>query len=232
MAKGKIAMAHPDQWFGDKTYSQHGEDLMLLNLIYLLGLQPHQVTYLDIGAHHPFHISNTALLYDRGAKGVNIEANPNLHAIIHQHRTRDISICAGVGAKDGLLPFYMIDQHSGRNTFSKETAEQFVKENPEHTIREVKIIPVITPDQAVDMWLAGQYPTLLSIDAEGLDLEILQAIDYNKASSLKLLICEAVSKEAALAIRTFLESKGFFQYCRCVSNLIFVRQEDKEKVYG
>ncbi len=32
-------MSHPDQAFGDKTYSQFGEDLILLNVFYNLGIK-------------------------------------------------------------------------------------------------------------------------------------------------------------------------------------------------
>src|SRR5690606_9910227 len=67
---------HPDQHYGHITYSQHGEDLLILNLFDQLQIK--NPSYLDLGAHHPTDISNTKLLYDRGSRGVNIEANRHL----------------------------------------------------------------------------------------------------------------------------------------------------------
>jgi len=49
------------------SFSSEGEDKILLELL------PKKGTYLDIGAHHPFWISNTALLYLRGWSGVNVD---------------------------------------------------------------------------------------------------------------------------------------------------------------
>jgi hypothetical protein len=58
---------HPHQWYGGRTYAQHGDDLAIINLFNCLRIR--QPSYLDIGAHHPFHLSNTALLYQRGSAG-------------------------------------------------------------------------------------------------------------------------------------------------------------------
>ena len=61
---GTAERASPDQRFGPQTYAQGGEDLVLLNIFARLGIA--RPTWLDIGAHHPWRISNTALLYARG----------------------------------------------------------------------------------------------------------------------------------------------------------------------
>ena len=39
---------HPDQWYGCKTYSQHGEDLVFLNIFRLIGVK--KISWLDMGA--------------------------------------------------------------------------------------------------------------------------------------------------------------------------------------
>ena len=49
------------------SFAMEGEDKILLDLL------PERGTYLDIGAHHPFWGSNTALLYLRGWFGVNVD---------------------------------------------------------------------------------------------------------------------------------------------------------------
>jgi hypothetical protein len=56
------------------SYSQCGEDI-IINFI-LTCLKIDKPTYMDIGAHHPFRFSNTALFYEAGCHGINIEPDP------------------------------------------------------------------------------------------------------------------------------------------------------------
>ncbi len=87
---------HPHQWYGGRTYAQHGDDLAIINLFNCLRIQ--QPSWLDIGAHHPFHLSNTALLYQRGSRGINVEANPALMEAFKLHRPEDKNVCVAVVA--------------------------------------------------------------------------------------------------------------------------------------
>lgn len=87
-----------------KSYAQHGKDVIIINLFKLLGIE--KPSYIDIGDHHPYEISNTALLYELGSNGINIEANPNLLEEFKKERKHDINICCGIGSKDSeCMPF-------------------------------------------------------------------------------------------------------------------------------
>src|SRR5215831_18702667 len=94
---------HPDQAFGHTTYSQCGEDLLVANIFTLIGIPT--PSYLDVGAHHPLHVSNTALLYARGSRGINVEANPELIPAFHTLRPGDVTVNVGVGPQRGRLNF-------------------------------------------------------------------------------------------------------------------------------
>jgi len=59
------------------SWSQGGEDLALLSSFPSLEIG----TYIDIGAHHPSRYSNTRHLYQRGWRGVNIDADEELMPI-------------------------------------------------------------------------------------------------------------------------------------------------------
>jgi hypothetical protein len=48
--------------FSKVSYSQSGEDLIVRVYFDILGIT--NPTYIDIGAHHPYFISNTALFYE------------------------------------------------------------------------------------------------------------------------------------------------------------------------
>jgi FkbM family methyltransferase len=220
--EGDRYSGHPDQAFGHVTYAQFGEDLILLNIFELAGIA--RPTYIDIGAHHPLHVSNTALLYMRGARGINVEANPALLEPFAVHRPEDVTLGLGVGAVHGTLDFYMIDEWSGRNTFDRTAAEAFVREHPAFSIRQVIPIPVVPLDELVIAHAGGRYPELLCIDAEGLDYDILAAAHFQPTRPLVVCV-EAVSgadADDSRRLERLLDGRGYVLYTRTLGNLIFV----------
>jgi FkbM family methyltransferase len=220
----ELFTGHPDQWYGPNTFSQHGDDLIILNIFHKLGIK--NPSYLDVGAHHPENISNTALLYKRGSTGINIEANPILHENFLSQRNRDINLNIGVGSKPGVMPFYMIDDWSGRNTFSKEVAEQFIAAHPEFKIRKTIMVEVKTLNQVVDQHCNGKFPDFLSIDVEGLDYEILKSCSFR--SSFPKLICVEISSgdenDVSQDMRHMLRKHGFIEIFRAASNSFLIHE--------
>ena len=85
IAKGLIA---------HRSYSQCGEDLIIAFLFRSLGIE--RPGYIDIGAHHPTYLSNTRLLYARGSRGINIEANPALIRRFRTQRPGDVNLNIGI----------------------------------------------------------------------------------------------------------------------------------------
>lgn len=216
-----IYFGHPDQAFGHYTYAQHGEDLIFANIFWLLNIK--NPSYIDIGAHHPINISNTALLYKRGSSGINIEANPNLIDAFNKYRPRDINLNIGVSDKQGNLEFYCIDDYSGRNTFDKKTAEKFVLENPDFKIREIKTIEVKTINDIIKQYANGIYPDLLSIDIEGFDYRVLSSADFSN-SFPKVICAEITQLNVNENICELLQSRDYIPYVYTVGNIIFVHQ--------
>ena len=60
-----------------KSFSQFGEDLILENALNIL--KEKNISYLDIGANHPYLISNSYYFYRKGATGTLIEPDPLLY---------------------------------------------------------------------------------------------------------------------------------------------------------
>jgi FkbM family methyltransferase len=208
-------MAHPDQLFGDTTYAQHGDDIVIRAIFHNLGIGT--PSYLDLGAHHPERISNTKLFYDTGSRGINVEANPVLYKLFLKHRPQDINLNVGVGIKSGFQDFYMIDEESGRNSFVKEVAEGFVVDYPQFSITEVKELPIFTIDQILKHRLT---PDFLTIDIEGMDYEVLQSINY--CLHPFKVICVEIQPYSEEDIRSLMNGVGYDPIIRCGSNLIFV----------
>lgn len=209
---------HPDQHYGGRTYSQHGDDLIVINIFRSIGIE--KPSYIDVGAHHPYNISNTALLYERGSRGVNIEANPHLFENFVKCRPEDKNLNIAISDKTGELPFYMIDKWSGRNSFDKQMIDEFIQNHPHFKITEVLNIPVHTLSEIISSKCSGIFPDFLSIDIEGLDGRVLKTINYEQ-SKPKVICCENPNSE----IFSFLDTKGYFPLIRASANIIFILKE-------
>lgn len=216
-------MAHPDQLFGDTTYAQHGDDIVIRAIFHNLGIGC--PSYLDLGAHHPENISNTKLLYDNGSRGINVEANPNLYKLFLEQRPQDINLNVGVGIESGFQDFYMIDDKSGRNSFVKEVAEGFVLDYPEFAIRNVMKLPIFTVEQILHH---RPIPDFLTIDIEGMDFAVLSNIDYRRYPFK--VICVEVQPYSEEDIRALMHNVGYYSIIKCGSNLIFVDKNLAHKV--
>jgi len=213
---------HADQAYGPLTYAQFGEDLIVLNAFTLLGIE--RPSFLDIGAHHPVNCSNTALLYERGSRGVCVEANPNLIPAFAQLRPEDVTLNFGVGPAQGELEFFMIDDFSGRNSFDRATAEGFVAAHPEFSIREIRKIAIHTLDDTVQQHCGGVWPDFLSLDAEGLDYSILKASSLTAQDGPKLICVETLSgqdKDVGASMAALLTARGYTAFGRTLGNVIW-----------
>ncbi len=208
---------HPHQWYGGRTYAQHGDDLAILNIFGCLRIK--QPSYIDIGAHHPFRLSNTALLYQRGSRGINVEANPDLIEEFERLRPEDTNVCAAVvgSPRSGSVTLNRV----GPNTTSGLNSLLPV---PGHSLHDQVEVPACTADELVDKFADGCWPDLLSIDAEGMDIEILSSIDYVRGGP-KVVCAEAVSPggDSCDELRNLMLVHGYTVHSFAGSNMMFVR---------
>ena len=63
-----------------KSFSQFGEDLIIDNALDIL--KEKNISYLDIGANHPYFLSNSYYFYRKGANGTLVEPDPFLCKIL------------------------------------------------------------------------------------------------------------------------------------------------------
>ena len=85
--------AQTDKQKYKKSYSQCGEDIIVDYIFNLRGIT--YPTYIDIGANDPYYLSNTALFYDKGCRGINIEPNPAMVESFGKSRPADINLNIG-----------------------------------------------------------------------------------------------------------------------------------------
>ncbi|HTR30432.1 MAG TPA: FkbM family methyltransferase [Puia sp.] len=207
------------------SFSQCGEDLLIDYIFELRGVR--MPTYLDIGAHDPFYLNNTAIFYLRGCRGINIEANPRLIGKFKKKRKEDINLNIGISDQAGVLDFYIMAD-STLSTFSREESESMIREG--HKPAGVKKIELMTVKSVLDKYNGGIFPDLLTIDVEGLDFKILQSIDFSEQYP-KVICVEAAeySPVGAGARRSelidFLVAKGYYEYANTNLNAIMVKNE-------
>ena len=208
------------------SFAQAGEDRVLSFLFRSMGIS--QISYLEIGTNNPIDINNTYLFYLAGSSGVCVEPNPTLIPKIQKYRPRDYCLNIGIAAEEGELDFYIFDEsdsEKGLSTFSKKEAEH-VHNTTSIKIKEVKKIPVTTVKNIIDKYFQGKAPSLISIDVEGLDLEILQSIDFSVVRPIAVCV-ETVNftqnhkKIKNTDIIKFMESQNYFVYADTGINSIF-----------
>ncbi len=191
------------------SHSQMGEDLVVEFLLKLPDWS--QMFYVDIGANDPVKYSNTFKFYKLGAKGVCVDPNPAFTRMYKRTRPRDIFVNAGIGfGKLKEADFYEMNWHVF-STFDKEQAEVIqAKYQGRNDIKSVKKLPLISLGD-LEGKIGNNKVDFLSLDVEGLDLEILRQWNFNKVSPQ--LICVEIydpkTNEKNMAIHDLLISKGY-----------------------
>ena len=205
------------------SYSQCGEDLIVASILDTLGIR--RPSYIDIGAHEAVYLSNTYLFYRRGSRGVCVEPNPELHRNIQVKRPRDVSLNMGVGVSTATeVPFYIMSSTT-LSSFSKEAAERLASGGTEK-IEKVISVPLITLDEIIRAYMPYG-PHFVSLDVEGVDLAILQSVDFSRYRPQVFCIetltyTEDKTEEKIAPTIEFMLSQGYFSYADTYVNTIFV----------
>lgn len=212
--------------FRKVSYSQSGEDLIIKYIFDIIGLK--KFKYIDIGAHHPYNLSNTALFYELGCRGINIEPDPASYENFVEHRKEDINLNIGITNKVGEQDLYIMNVPT-LNTFSKQEAERCRLEG-NYTIIKKQKIKTERIQNIIAQYANNRFPQFLNIDAEGIDELIINSIDFKE--NYPIVICiETISfSESGRGIKnTSLIEKivnaGYLNYADTNINTIFVRKE-------
>lgn len=213
-----------DEKIAKITYSQCGEDLIIKHIFDSLRIP--RPSYLDIGAYHPFSLNNTALFYLQGCRGINIEPNFKNFKSFSNYRKRDVNLNIGIAEKPGFLNYYEMNVPT-LNTFSKKEADNYVKE--EYKIQKISKIKAETIENILKEYWNGKFPDLLSLDVEGLEMEILKSINFKKDAPIVICV-ETISfsisgqgKKNTELIK-FIEDQGYLLYADTNINTIFVKR--------
>ena len=157
------------------SYAQEGEDI-ILNRIFE---KKYNGFYVDVGAHHPVRFSNTHLLYKKGWSGINIDATPGSMDCFDKKRKNDVNLEVGVGLNEGELTYYMFNDPA-LNSFSKDLSTDRNNRGSSYRIVKEVAVPVKKLSTILREYIdADKHIDLLTIDAEGMDLEVLESNDWS-----------------------------------------------------
>jgi FkbM family methyltransferase len=212
---------HESEKWARMSYAQEGEDLVLDRL--LEGVQ--NGFYVDVGSHHPFRFSNTYLFYCRGWKGICIDPLPGTVQLFARWRPKDIAIELGVSETGSQLRYYMFNEPA-MNTFDPVIAKERDGLSQYKIIdeKQVETKPLSTIlDQYMD---SEQHIDILTVDVEGLDLQVLRSNDWSKYRP-KYVVAECLETDFMKLLNdplvAYLKTQEYRAYAKTGHSVIFIR---------
>lgn len=208
--------------FMNLSYSQEGEDLVLARIF-----GAHTVgVYVDVGAHHPLRFSNTHRFYLQGWRGVNIEPNPDLYQAFQNARPGDINLTCGVSDSYGSLTYYMFDEPA-LNSFDADLSAS--RQGGAYKIVETRVLDVVPLSAILDQCLQPGMPIhFLSVDVEGLDLQVLQSNDWERHRPFCVVAeCLRSDVQTVLAsqVHGFMRAQGYRLFAKTFNSVFYLETD-------
>ena len=201
-------------------YSQNNEEQIIADYF-----QGRIGTFLEIGANDGKTLSNCYALALQGWNGVCVEPSPQVfnklkNTYLHNDKIKCIKVA--IGKENKMVKFFdsgslLSDEDKSlvSSTIENETVKW--RRNVKFTEIEVEQIDI---DNLIERTGVGTFE-LISIDAEGLDYQILSQIDLNKVGC-QILVVEWNSLSKSL-YTLYCESFGMKLVAENQENLIFAR---------
>ena len=156
------------------SYSQDQEDLFIND--YFKNID--NGFYLDIGCYHPIKYSNTALLYNRGWQGINIDMNQTSIDLFKILRKKDKNICAAISSSNKEVTQFIDHLYSPVNTIDKNFSQTISKRFKIKPFSERKIYTNTLNEIIKKNEIQITKIDFLNIDVEGHDYEVLKGINF------------------------------------------------------
>jgi len=154
----------------NKSYAMDGEDLAIVKFTKHIK----DGVYVDVGAHHPVHRSNTCLLYQSGWRGINIDTNEFSLDLFNYLRPDDINIQRAISDHNGEINFYFQKNFSQLNT----TDLYWAKENFNNDFQTKKIKCQTINSLMDETKYKNTKINFLNIDVEGAEMKVLTNLTF------------------------------------------------------
>ncbi len=189
-----------------ESFSQEGEDVVLAGL--LVGTK--NGFFVDVGAHHPTRFSNTWRFYQAGWRGINIDPTPKSMDAFKELRPEDVNLEVGISRQAATRQFFCYNEPA-LNGIDNDRREELKDTSYKlESIIDIQTLPLAE--------ILAQYgknfatPNFLSIDVEGLEMEVLSSHDWERFPFGFILIEQRLSDLTALrdsAVWRFLSKLGY-----------------------
>ena len=153
------------------VYSQFGESEILVRYF-----QDGKGFYLDIGSGDPVRGSNTYFLYKQGWTGILIDPISRNIRASKILRRKDRIIQGLVGTANKSYHFFETYPYE-YSTTDQEAFNRLIDGRKAKLVRKMYLNTISISQLKLNITL--DQPSLLSVDCEGLDLEVLKTIDLN-----------------------------------------------------
>lgn len=201
-------------------YAQFGEDAVLLDW-----LHQRQGLFVDVGCYHPSKFSNTYALYRRGWRGINIDMDEIKVRAFELARPDDINIHAAVSDQPGEVSVHRFSKYGLGSMIVKDGDAPPASQQALETVR----LRTMTLDEILE---ASPYRDreidLLTVDAEGHDLEVLRSLSFPRYRP-KLILVELHTDDMdtvlASPLHRFLSGRDYV-LCNWVGLTLFYRRRD------
>jgi FkbM family methyltransferase len=200
------------------SFSQHGEDVFLLSY-FARETRGCERRYVDVGANHPFKISNTYLLYMNGWSGVTIEP---IEALWRKHkalRPRDTALMCGVGHAAGSMTFYELSPRC-LSTFSKDWVDELVSRRRGVRVLRAEQVEIQTLSEICARHVGSGKIDVLSIDVERLDNHVLMGMDWARWQPTIILV-EVGDSDLSADAAQYLAARGYRLLTSLGCNAVF-----------
>lgn len=209
-----------------ETYAQCNEDLIVESLLRAklldAGRDISTVRYLEVGGNHPVQTSSTYLLYRAwGAKGWIVEANDTLAARLRVTRPRDVILETAVSDKIDPTVSFHVHELDELSSLSVESIKGFEATGLIGEVSRVETVPNMHINALFEAHINVSLD-FMSIDIEGLDLPVLQAM--SPVFRPTVLQVECVDTNLLTKLKETLEPRGYQFAAMTEVNVIFVQK--------
>lgn len=215
--------------FSSISFSQEGEDLILARLF----AGTSEGIYVDVGAHHPKRFSNTYYFYLLGWRGINVDPRPQSMALFERYRPNDINLEIAVFPQGGRRTYYQFEDPA-LNSFSADLVSSRENIGVGTVINKSEINgQPLNQILASNLHLLGCEIDFLTVDAEGLDYEVLLSNDWDKFRP-KIVLVEILMSSLDSIFETpaykLMVSVGYSLYAKSVNTVFFIEKKMLEKI--
>lgn len=202
-----------------KSHSLEGEDLLIDRFFNYQS----SGLYIDIGANHPVKYNNTYLFYRRGWRGINVDADKKIVAMLKKFRPKDTNLYSSVGNSRKPRKFYEFYEPA-LNTHSTKLAKSY--EAAGYGLKRVEIRSAIKLSAILRKHLhPSSTIDFINLDVEGDELSVLKSNEWSKYRPRLWVIEDLNSKSLPMAISSpitkFMKSVNYTLAMKTFTNLFF-----------